>query len=224
MRRLIFCLAYWLFFAVCSGSAQKVPASQNADLKFVVYVSRHGVRSPTGRPEQYNPYSASAWPAWDVAPGYLTQHGYRLMELFGAYDRLELASWGLLKATGCEDTAHVTIRADSDQRTSESGKALASGLFPGCPLPVQVLPEGMADPLFHSVSAGVGQPDPALAEAALSGRTGGDPNNLTGAYHAQLAAFERFSLVVARRYPARRSGPRCLKFPRDWPGEKMSPS
>jgi 4-phytase/acid phosphatase len=112
------------------------------------------------------------------------------MELFGAYDRLKLASQGLLTSTGCEDASHVTIRADSDQRTRETGKALAAGLFPGCTLAVKALPEGQADPLFHPLATGVWQPDSALATAALSGRIGGDANNLTEAYRTQLAALD----------------------------------
>src|SRR5208282_2170325 len=186
-------VVFWMFVA-CTISAQTAPEaskSQDAELKFVVYVGRHGVRSPTGKAEQYNPYSAAAWPAWEVAPGYLTTHGYHLMELFGAYDRMELASQGLLSASGCEDAAHVTIHADSDQRTRETGRALAAGLFPGCTLPVQALPEGVDDPLFHSIPAGVGQPDPTMAAAALSGRIGGDPNSLTEAYRPQLAALDQ---------------------------------
>ena len=71
------------------------------------------------------------------------------MKLFGAYDRAELSSQGLLNAAGCEDAPHVTIHADSDQRTRESGKALAAGLLSGCTLTVQALAEGRPDPLFH---------------------------------------------------------------------------
>jgi len=176
----------------------------------VVYVSRHGVRSPTGRAEQYNFFSTAAWPPWDVPPGYLTAHGYHLMELFGAYDRMELASQGLLSATGCEDAAHVTIHADSDQRTRETGKALAAGMFPGCTLPVQALPEGTDDPLFHSLPAGVGQPDPAMATAALAGRIGGDPNSLTEAYRPQLAALDQ--ILAGCGTPAARQAKRTSLF------------
>jgi 4-phytase/acid phosphatase len=183
-----------LFLAHLCVSAQGAPSAaqvQDAELKFVVYVSRHGVRSPTGTPEQYNVYSKSAWPAWDVAPGYLTKHGYQLMEIFGAYDRAELASQGLLSASGCEDAAHVTIHADSDQRTRETGQAIASGLFPGCKVSVQALPEGTDDPLFHSIPAGVGVPDPGLAVLAIGGRIGNSPGNLTDAYHSQIAELDR---------------------------------
>ena len=194
MTRWAFRLIFLFLLISASLTAQSAPQTSTgseADLKFVVYVSRHGVRSPTGRPEQYNAYSNAAWPAWEVPPGYLTPHGYHLMELFGAYDRLELASQGLLNSTGCEDAAHVTIHADSDQRTRETGKALAAGLFPGCKLVVRALPEGEADPLFHAIPAGVAQPEPALATAALSGRIGGDANNLTETYRAQIAALDK---------------------------------
>ena len=108
----------FLLLALAISFVGPVPAQQSsqptgtlpdADLKFVVYLSRHGVRSPTGRPEQYNPYSAAPWPAWDVPPGYLTAHGFALMKLFGAYDRIELASQGLLAADGCADAGRVTF-------------------------------------------------------------------------------------------------------------------
>jgi 4-phytase/acid phosphatase len=166
------------------------PDEVDAELRFVVFVSRHGVRSPTGKNLQYDTYSAAPWPKWDVAPGYLTAHGFHLMELFGAYDRMKLASQGLFHANGCEDAAGVTIYADSDQRTRETGKALAQGMFPGCGVSVQFLPEGSNDPLFHPVPANAGPLDAALASAAIAGRIGGSPDNLTHAYRTQIASLD----------------------------------
>jgi 4-phytase/acid phosphatase len=185
------CLFFLISLPVAAQTASETSKNPDAELKFVVYVERHGVRSPTGKAEKYSSYSIAPWPTWDVAPGYLTAHGYRLMEIFGAYDRMKLASQGLLSATGCDDANHVTIHADSDQRTRETGKALAGGLFPGCTVKLQNLPEGDNDPLFHSIAAGVGKPDPGLAAAAISGRIGDDPNNLTNAYRTQLAALDK---------------------------------
>jgi 4-phytase/acid phosphatase len=216
MTRRTLYIACLLFFIAASMTAQTVPqasAGRNAELQYVVYVSRHGVRSPTGKPEQYNPYSAALWPAWNVAPGYLTAHGYRLMELFGAYDRMELASQGLLHGTGCEDAAHVTIHADSDQRTRETGKALAAGLFPGCTLAVQSLPEGVEDPLFHSIPASVRQPDHALVAAAVSGRIGGNPNNLTEAYRSQIAALDSILATCGTLAPRETKRTSILEIP-----------
>ncbi|MDR3764665.1 MAG: histidine-type phosphatase [Acidobacteriota bacterium] len=170
--------------------AQAGAEPQRSELKFVVYLSRHGVRSPTGKPEQYNPYSKAPWPEWSVAPGLLTSHGYRLMEFFGAYDRQFLAGEGLLSAIGCTDAPHVRFIADSDQRTRETGHALAAGMFPGCPPSVAALPEGTTDPLFHSLAGGVGKADPELAAAAIAGRIGGDPLRLTESYRPQLAELD----------------------------------
>ena len=103
----------------------KASAPSDADLKYVVYFSRHGVRSPTGKNEQYEKFSTAPWPTWEVQPGYLTTHGFQLMELFGAYDRMRLASQRLFSAEGCADADKVTFYADSNQRTRETATALA---------------------------------------------------------------------------------------------------
>ena len=185
----------------------KAPATQKsaeADLEFAVILTRHGVRPPTGKNEQYAPYSAAAWPEWSVEPGYLTAHGYELMKIFGAWDREHFASEGLLVPTGCDDAAHVTILADSDERTRESGRALAEGLMPGCTVELQARPEGTNDPLFsyHPATAPAG--DSALAAAAISGRIGGNPANLTEAWRPQLAALDRI-LAGCGKVPATNS-------------------
>ena len=122
------------------------------------------------------------------------------MTLFGAYDRELLAAEGLLSPTGCADATQIRIVADSDQRTRETGKALAAGLAPGCAIAVTALPEGTADPLFHSLAAGVGQPDKLLATAAVSGRIGANPQGLAEAYRPQLEALEE---VLLAAIPAR---------------------
>src|SRR6201999_3105357 len=114
-------------------------------------------------------------------------HGYKLMTLFGTYDRAWLAQEGLLAPSGCADAAHVTILADSDPRTRETGKALAEGMFPGCTIDVHAFPEGTPDPLFHPMRMEAAHPNPSLQTAAIAGRIGGDVNHLTEAYNSQLA-------------------------------------
>jgi len=184
-------------FAACASAlcgqatgAEKPSVNAGEDLKFVVIVSRHGVRSPTGKADQLNRFSAQPWPEWTVQPGYLTEHGAKLMTLFGAYDRELLVSERLLAAEGCADASHISIIADSDQRTRETGKSLAVGLMPGCSVEVRALAEGTADPLFHPLEAGVGHPDKQLATAAVSGRIGANPAALSEAYRPQLQALE----------------------------------
>src|ERR1700743_2935134 len=120
MSRWLFSLACLLslLFGPAGAQSSSAPSHNNdAQLRSVVYLSRPGARSPPGKAPQYNPYSIAPWPEWPVAPGYLTPHGFHLMELFGAFDRMELANEKLFRATSCHDAADITIYADSDQRT-----------------------------------------------------------------------------------------------------------
>lgn len=176
------------------GAVQNEPAVKAESLKYVVIVSRHGVRSPTGKTDLLNQYSAKPWPQWNVPPGYLTEHGAKLMTLFGAYDRELFATEGLIGVDGCVDADHVSIAADSDERTRETGKALAAGMFPGCKVEVHALPEGTHDPLFHPLGAEAGHLDNQLATAAVSGRIGNNPAGLVEAYRPQLDALEEVLL------------------------------
>ncbi len=170
--------------------AQATPA-RGEELKFVAIVTRHGVRPPTVSNDQINPYSAEPWPKWDVPPGYLTAHGRALMKLFGAYDRAQFARAGLFNPTGCADAEHVYFWADTDERTIETGRALAEGMLPGCGVEVHSAPAGTRDPLFNPVAAGIGHADADLAAAAVSGRIGGHPEALLTAYRPALETMQQ---------------------------------
>lgn len=185
-------IGYLLFSMPLAAQAAVASSADGGDkLQLVVMFSRHGVRSPMTKPEQYSRYSAAPWPKWDVPPAYLTAHGYELMKLFGGWYRARFSGEGLFAAANCIDAAHVTIIADTDQRTRETGKALAEGMFPGCTITVHSQADNAIDPLFHSIDSGAVPPDPALAMATVAGRIGGNSKNLTEAYKPQLEALDR---------------------------------
>jgi 4-phytase/acid phosphatase len=167
------------------------PAHRDAHLQLVIVLSRHGVRPPLANQLKLEEYSAAPWPKWDVQAGYLTAHGFELMKFFGAWDREMFARDGLLAPAGCADASRVLILADSMERTRESGKALAEGMFPGCRIAVHSRSDGEPDPLFSPRKAGVGHPDSELAVAAIEGRIGGEIDSLTPAFRPQLAALDR---------------------------------
>jgi hypothetical protein len=127
--------------------AAKPPAANPPQLKYVVIISRHGIRTPTwamGRVEQMDPAS----PNWGLRPGYLTPHGRAAIELMGAYYRDWLSSKRLISGSGCQDAGRVLIWADTYERTLESGRAFSESLLPGCGVKIHSLPGDARDPLF----------------------------------------------------------------------------
>jgi 4-phytase / acid phosphatase len=183
------------FIILCLSLRAALPASAQpagADLQMVVVLSRHGVRSPLTKQSDLDKYSAAPWPKWNVAQGIQTDHGDQLVKILGGWDRMHWSAEGLFDATGCAGADHVTIVADTDQRTRSTGKMLAEGIFPGCSIAVHAQPEGTTnDPLFRPVESGKIRFDGIESLAAVSGRMGRNAAGLTAIYRPQLAALER---------------------------------
>ncbi len=155
-------------------------------LKYVVIVTRHGVRSPTWDANRLNLYSAEPWPDWGVPPGNLTPHGRRAIELMGSYYRDWLSQELLIDPKTCRDAGRITIYADKDQRTVETGQALAETLMPGCGLLAAHQPSSGSDPLF----TGTFTPDPERSQQAVRERL--DPQLLL--HHR--TAFEALQFIL----------------------------
>ncbi len=167
-------------FAAASGAQPIAP-------RFVLVLTRHGVRSPT-HPTELAAYAKQPWPAWEVAPGLLTPRGALLMKQFGQYYRAVYQSAGLFPKTGCPATDSVFFWADLDERTLATGKALIDGMTPGCGISVGHA-TGKEDTLFDPIPA-LGKPDSALSLAAARGAIGSDPAGLNTAYRGSFATLD----------------------------------
>jgi 4-phytase/acid phosphatase len=165
------------------------PALAAPQLKYVVILTRHGVRSPTWTAERLDRYSAESWPDWGVPPGNLTAHGRALVRLMGGYYRDWLTRDHLLAKQGCSDESRVYIWADTDQRTIETGRAVAETLLPGCSVATHARSNDKVDPLFE----GVGTPDARRLENSVRGRLGSDPQQLLLDHRD---AFDTLSFVL----------------------------
>jgi 4-phytase/acid phosphatase len=116
------------------------------------------------------------------------------MKLLGAYYRQWLAGEGLLRQRGCGDVSRVYIYADKEQRTLETGRALAESLLPGCSVTVHSAPLGNRDPLFNPIEAGVVKADWETAAQAVRQRLGDPPSHI---FELHRAAFETLEFVLA---------------------------
>jgi 4-phytase/acid phosphatase len=159
----------------------QIYASKNQgrdELRFTLILSRHGVRPPLTAASVLGLHSSSAWPAWEVPLGFLTPHGALAIRQMGAYMRLDLASKGLLPATGCAESGAFYLYADTQQRTILSTRNTFAGLQPGCdslPVNIAIVAPGVADPIFSPVP---GTFPPPSAEAIAADRKavlGNDP-------------------------------------------------
>jgi 4-phytase/acid phosphatase len=183
-------IAFPLIFLLCSAGAAGQPSPRPAtpsDLRLVVIVSRHGIRSPTD-PNELSPYAAHPWPAWEVAPGFLTPHGATMMRYFGASYRSMYAAAGLFPITGCPAANALYVWADVDERTLATASALLDGLAPTCGFTTKHSGEAV-DPLFHALPS-LGRGDPATASDSLQGSIGADPQSIVAAYGLAFAKLD----------------------------------
>ena len=191
MRSLLLIAFGWLL-PVASLPAQ-APASAPGggdEVKLVVILTRHGVRTPILHNEVLNRYSAQPWPTWEVPPSNLTPHGKQQMAILGAYYRRIYTAAGILSGDSARDLTSVYFRSDSDQRTIETARDLAAGLVPGTQPEIHARPQLQPDPLFTPLKLGVGHPDRALGLASVSARMGGDPMNVIQSLAPEFAILQ----------------------------------
>ncbi len=138
----------------------------------VVVVMRHGVRPPTKDPAMPAGFASQPWPAWPVAPGWLTPHGAKAIGLLGSADARTFKASGLLPARGCPAPGRVAVVADSDQRTIATAQAWTATLLPGCQVAIDHLAQDVEDPRFNAIGHGLGRFDPAAVDAAVAQAVG----------------------------------------------------
>ena len=170
-------------------------ASDASELKLVVTVGRHGVRSPgksmnAVAPKSPDAYASESWPAWAVKSKYVTAHGKRLVRLLGGYYRDYYVTSGRIgMTTPCPAPQQVHARVDDEQRDIETAKGFYAGLFPGCDVAMEIRPPKAVDSLFH--------PHPTLcalspeeASASILDQLGGSVGNVQQELALPLATIQ----------------------------------
>jgi len=112
------------------------------------------------------------------------------MQLMGAYYRAWFMSQHLLSPQGCEDAGRIYIHADTEQRTLETGRALAETLLQGCPIPVHSAQEGSHDPLFDPIEAGTAKPDWEITAKSVQERLGDNASHFLALHRAAFEALQ----------------------------------
>lgn len=98
------------------------------DLRAVVIVARHGVRTPIENETRSGVFNSQPWPAWPSAPGSLTPHGIAALKRMGEFYRQR---YPVLH--GCDS---VAVESTNTPRTIGSAKAVLSVVVPDCDVPV----------------------------------------------------------------------------------------
>jgi len=165
-------------------------AVRTARLERVVLVFRHGVRAPLQGEAAAAHYADHPWPQWSTPASLLTPHGRDGVRLSGAYLRQWLVQHALLPNRGCPAPGSVSVWANTDQRTIESGALLADALAPGCGIVAGHREPGSHDPLFRPIEAGAVPFDAVAAIASIQQQTGG-PAALLQGHAAELHALQQ---------------------------------
>ena len=115
----LFRVALLIFFLIVGAHfsyaavGQSQPESDD-ELRAVIVLTRHGVRTPIESETRGGAYNAQPWPSWPAPPGVLTPHGTDALRLMGEYYR----SWypSLLQHVSCASPG-IYVEANTTQKT-----------------------------------------------------------------------------------------------------------
>lgn len=155
MRMFLLCITIFLF--VFSETPLKADSPGGDRLLKIVALSRHGVRAPTQAKKVLDSWTQKHWPAWPVKRGDLTERGAALVTGMWKNLHKRFSSLGLVPENICPNPGAVYVRADVDERTKATARAILQGLAQNCDLGFAVLPDAKVDALFHPLKAGLYQ-------------------------------------------------------------------
>ena len=139
------------------------------ELRAVVIVARHGVRTPIENETRSGVFNAQPWPKWSTPPGMLTPHGVDALKRMGQFYKQRYAAL----INGCD---RAVVESTNTPRTIGSAKSVMSALLPSCD--IKVAADLTSDPPSINKTK--------LANA-IYGRMGNNPEWLTRAFGRPLA-------------------------------------
>ena len=184
-------IAAVLLAGVFGAAPSARAADSGSDLKFVLILSRHGIRPPLAKDAVIAKYAAQPWPAWEVPPDFLTPRGAQLVSMLGGYYRSVFIQEGLLTGNPAVDGPRIHLQSDNDERTIESTRVFGIALAPGTHPTVAWRRDVRYDPIFRPLRIALGHPDVSLAEQAVLGRIGHDIPALVRAHQGACDLMQR---------------------------------
>ena len=124
-------------FAGC-GMAEETPENGGYQLKQVVVLSRHNIRSPlSAKGSLISEITPHEWFEWTSKTGELSLRGAMLETTMGQYFRLWLEKEGLFPENYIPRDGAVRFYANALQRTQATARYFSAGLLPVAVVPVE---------------------------------------------------------------------------------------
>jgi len=150
-KKILFCLALLFCITGSLQAARSAQFHQKYQLKQVVVLSRHNIRSPlSSNGSALAQLTPHAWFAWTSGPSELSLLGGELETLMGQYFRKWLVSEQLITENYIPKAKEMRFYANSMQRTIATTQYFSSGMLPVANVRIEhrYAPSKM-DPMFE---------------------------------------------------------------------------
>ncbi|OAG72494.1 periplasmic phosphoanhydride phosphohydrolase [Gluconobacter japonicus] len=194
--------------------------TQGDVLEKVVFLGRHGIRSPTVSPQEMQRRTGHAWPVWSVAPGEMTDHGAEALGAIVQAVRENYSQTALFQSSqSCQTVKQETVVwADTvDHRTRQTGEVWAKEIAPGCSLQAKWA-STTVDPVFNALRSQAGSIDPVVLEREFEAAKATLPEPDSD---AALKALQK--LLAPKRCAENAASSQCLATPTTLEWKKGTP-